>query len=184
MKGWGEIKTPLYARWNDPSNDVTGIYRNLVGLQARDPTQADRANGIEALCKQHSGGRLQNFDLDADWRRRAESQSAFTGRTTASRQAEFSRLEHLLPVFVKQHQHFGLDRYCDSLALSRLKVNALEADQLAERRRQFAIERLQVELDNFIPCDSACVFDRDRRIEIGRTGRCNLEIAVRKRRVG
>src|SRR5688572_6592229 len=128
--------------------------------------------------------RLQNFNLNADRFRRAESQSAFTGRTTASCQTEFARLEHLLPVFVEQHQHFGLDRYCDSLALSRLNVNALEADQLVERRRQFAVERAQIKLDNFVSCDCARIFNRDRRIETRRTGRCNLEIAVRKRRVG
>ena len=120
--------------------------------------------------------RSQNFNLNADRFRRAESRATRTGGTTTSRQAELARLEHLPSVFVEQHQHFGLDRYCDSLALSRFKMNALETDQLAEGRRRFAVERAQVELDNFIRCDSACVFDRDRRIETGRTGRCNLEM--------
>jgi hypothetical protein len=69
------------------------------------------------------GYRISNSTLTGA----AESRSAFTGRTTASCQAEFARLEHLLPVFVKQHQHFGLDRYGENLALSRFKMNALEA---------------------------------------------------------
>ena len=153
-------------------------------VQARDPAQADRANGIETPCKQHSGDRLQNFNLNADRLRCAESRAARTGGTTTSCQAELARLEHLPSVFVEQPQHFGLDRYCDSLALPRFKVNALEADQLAEGRGQFAVERAQVELDNFIRCDTTCVFDRDRHIETRRTGRCHLEIVVSKRCVG
>src|SRR5688500_7928756 len=102
----------------------------------------------EAFCEQHSGSRFPNFDLDADRRGSAESRAAHAGGTTASHQAEFARLEHWLTVFVEQHQHFGFDGYCDSLTLSRLKVNALEADQLAEGRGQFAVERSQIKLDN------------------------------------
>ena len=56
-----------------------------------------------AIDRSDLENRLQNLNLNADRFRRAKSQAALTGGTTASHQAEFARPEHLSPVFVEQH---------------------------------------------------------------------------------